>query len=158
MQETADEMRISYLSSDVCSSDLLQLQIVTGNEQRHDYKVEVARTAEEQARGLMYRRSMATDHGMLFPFSPPRQATFWMANTYIPLDMVFISPDGTIESIIANAKPKSTRMRPSLGRVSAVLELNGGEAARIGAKAGDRVIYDLGDLPSGSEKGSNAAN
>ncbi len=144
--------------ADAAAGRLLELTIVTANDAQHGYQVEVARSIEEQARGLMYRREMAADHGMIFPFSPPRRATFWMANTYLPLDMIFIAPGGTIESIIANAEPLTTTQRSSIGAVSAVLELNAGEAARIGAKAGDKVIYDLQDLQDTPEKGSNAPN
>ncbi|MBV7257543.1 DUF192 domain-containing protein [Pacificimonas sp. WHA3] len=105
------------------------------------YRAEVARTPEEQARGLMFRQDMAQNAGMLFPYDPPRPAAFWMKNTYIPLDIIFIAPDGTIESIHADTLPLTTSSYASRGAVKAVLELNGGEAARIGAKPGDRVVY-----------------
>ncbi|MGB7405010.1 MAG: DUF192 domain-containing protein [Pacificimonas sp.] len=108
-----------------------------------DYTVELALSSTEQARGLMYRQDMARDAGMLFPFDPPRPASFWMRNTYIPLDMIFVK-DGRIESIAADAVPlvETTSYR-SLGAVDAVLELNAGEAARIGADPGDPVSYQL---------------
>lgn len=124
----------------------IPLGIVTADGIRHSYDVEIAATADEQALGLMYRRGMARDRGMIFPFSPPRPATFWMANTYIPLDMIFVTSDRRIESILADVPPLTEDQRASLGRVAAVLELNAGEAARIGAAAGDKVEYDLGDL------------
>lgn len=144
--------------ADAAGGRLLALTVETDNHAQHKYSVEVALSPEEQARGLMYRREMAVDRGMLFPFNPPRPATFWMANTYLPLDMLFIAPGGTIESIIANAEPQTTTQRTSIGAVAAVLELNAGEAARIGAKPGDRVIYNLQDLQDAPEKGSNAPN
>jgi len=107
----------------------------------HDFRVEVARTAEEQARGLMFRRAMGADEGMLFPFDPPRQASFWMKNTVIPLDIVFIGPDRRVLNIRANAEPYSLDPRPSAGVVSAVLELNGGRAAQLGIAPGARVKW-----------------
>lgn len=129
----------------------IALTIVTTGGARHDYQVEVAQTPDEQAMGLMYRRAMERDRGMIFPFSPARPASFWMANTYIPLDMIFIRGDGRIESIIADVEPLSENQRRSLGPVAAVLELNAGEAARIGAQAGDTVEYDVGGLPARRE-------
>ena len=107
----------------------------------HDFRVEVARTAEEQAKGLMFRRAMGADEGMLFPFDPPRQASFWMKNTVIPLDIVFIGPDRRVLNISANAEPYSLDPRPSAGVVSAVLELNGGRAAQLGIAPGARVKW-----------------
>ncbi|MGB3723734.1 MAG: DUF192 domain-containing protein [Pacificimonas sp.] len=120
----------------------IPLSIVTDSG-THNYRVELAITGQEQARGLMFRQEMAADHGMLFPFAPARPASFWMRNTYIPLDMIFISPDGTIESVAADTVPLTEQSYSSQGAVAAILELNGGEAARIGAKAGDAVTYEL---------------
>jgi len=105
------------------------------------FRVEVARTPDEQELGLMYRKAMPADHGMIFPMDPPRRASFWMRNTLIPLDMVFIRADGTISSIIANVPPLTLATRDSTEPVAAVLELNGGAAARAGIKAGDRVKW-----------------
>lgn len=127
------------------------LTIATADGKRHAYRIEVARTSDEQAQGLMYRRKMARDEGMIFPFSPPRPAAFWMHNTYIPLDMIFLLADGRIESILADVPPLNEDQRRSLGPVAAVLELNAGEAARIGATPGDLVEYDLRDLQAGTE-------
>jgi uncharacterized membrane protein (UPF0127 family) len=110
---------------------------------RHDFKVEVARNDAERAQGLMYRRSLAPDRGMLFDFGRVEPVSMWMQNTYIPLDMLFIRPDGTIARIATNAEPLSTRTIPSGEPVLAVLELAGGTASRIGAKPGDRVEHAL---------------
>lgn len=129
----------------------IPLTIVTNDGKRHGYTVEVARTSDEQAQGLMYRRTMPKDAGMIFPFPAPRPATFWMRNTYIPLDMVFLLADGRIESILADVPPLNEAQRSSLGPVAAVLELNAGEAARIGVTPGDLVEYDLRDLQGGAE-------
>lgn len=125
----------------------IPLAIVTADGARHAYVVEVAETPDDQARGLMYRKRLTSGGGMLFPFQPPRPASFWMMNTYIPLDMIFVLPDRRIESILSDVPPHTEDQRRSLGRVAAVLELNAGEAARIGAKPGDRVEYDLATTP-----------
>lgn len=107
----------------------------------HDFTVEVARTPEQQAQGLMNRQSLAPDRGMLFPYHPPADASFWMKNTLIPLDLIFIRPDGTIARIAANAVPMSLDPIPSLEPVAAVLEIPGGRAAELGLKPGDKVDW-----------------
>ena len=107
----------------------------------HRFKVEVARTEAQHMQGLMFRRRMAADAGMLFLYRPPRAARFWMKNTYIPLDMLFIGPDGRISGIAERTVPLSLETVASDGPVSAVLELNGGTASRLGIKIGDRVIH-----------------
>jgi uncharacterized membrane protein (UPF0127 family) len=106
-------------------------------------RVEVARTGAEQAQGLMFRTAMAADEGMIFPMEPPRQASFWMKNTVIPLDLVFIDGNGRIESIAANAVPYSLDPINSRGTVAAVLEINGGRASQLGLAPGDRVAWSL---------------
>jgi uncharacterized membrane protein (UPF0127 family) len=108
---------------------------------RHAFIVEVARTAEEQTIGLMNRPSLAPDRGMIFPHDPPRPASFWMKNTLIPLDMIFVRPDGTIGSIAANTVPLSLEPVPSGEPVSAVLEIAGGRSAELGISAGDKVSW-----------------
>jgi uncharacterized protein len=120
--------------------ELRPLTIVSGGK-RHVFRVEVARTTGEQAQGLMFRTAMAPDAGMIFPMNPNRQASFWMKNTVIPLDLVFIGPDRRIESVAANAVPYSLTPISSEGAVSAVLELNGGRAAQLGLKPGDKVEW-----------------
>ncbi len=105
------------------------------------FHVEVARTPEQQEIGLMFRTSMAPRDGMIFPMDPPRAASFWMHNTYIPLDIVFVRANGTISSIAANAAPRSDATINSTEPVGAVLELNGGAAARDGIRPGDRVRW-----------------
>ncbi len=118
------------------------LTIVSGTG-RYAFQVEVARNDADRAQGLMYRRYLAPDRGMLFDFGRVQPISMWMQNTYIPLDMIFIRPDGTIARIAENAEPLSTRTIPSGEPVLAVLELNGGTAARLGIKAGDRVEHPL---------------
>jgi len=111
---------------------------------RHTFSVEVARNEADRAQGLMFRRSLAPDRGMLFDFGPRVEPILmWMKNTYIPLDMVFIRPDGTVARVAENAEPLSTRTISSGEPVSAVLEVSGGTAARLGIKPGDRVEHPL---------------
>ncbi|WP_439533956.1 DUF192 domain-containing protein [Polymorphobacter sp.] len=104
----------------------------------HRYVVDLAATSDQQSCGLMFRETMARDRGMIFPFSPPRQASFWMMNTPLPLDLVFVGPDDRVVSIGAG-KPYSRAMIDSGGITAAVIELNAGEATRIGLRPGDKV-------------------
>jgi uncharacterized protein len=107
----------------------------------HAFQVEVAKDDAARERGLMDRRYMAPDHGMLFEFDRDAPVSFWMKNTYIPLDMIFIAPSGVVTHIAANAEPLSERVIPSGGPCVAVLEVNGGTAAAIGLKVGDKVRH-----------------
>ena len=121
--------------------DLVPLDIVAATG-RHHFTVEVARTADQQGQGLMFRTALAADEGMIFPFPQPRMASFWMRNTLIPLDMLFIREDGTIARIAANTVPLSEETVTSRGElVAAVLELRGGRAAELGIAEGDRVEW-----------------
>jgi uncharacterized membrane protein (UPF0127 family) len=117
--------------------------IVSGAE--HAFQIEVAETPEEKSRGLMFRRSLADNAGMLFPYDPPQEATMWMRNTYISLDMVFIRADGVVHRIESNTEPFSERVIASHGDVAAVLELKAGTAEALGLKPGDRVRHRLFD-------------
>nr|WP_244535518.1 DUF192 domain-containing protein [Methylorubrum salsuginis] len=110
---------------------------------RRAFDVEVMRNDAQRAKGLMYRRTMAADHGMLFDFERPLPVNMWMKNTYLPLDMVFIRSDGSIARIAADTEPLSTQIIPSGEPVLAVLELNAGTAAKLGIRAGDRVEHPL---------------
>lgn len=114
---------------------------ITSGQRIHRFTVEIARTQEEQATGLMNRSQLAPDRGMIFPFDPPRDASFWMKNTLIPLDMIFVRTDGSIANIAANTVPLSLEPVPSEGPVGAVLELAGGRAAELGIKPGDKVAW-----------------
>lgn len=107
------------------------------------FDVEVMRTDEERARGLMNRRYLPADRGMLFDFKTEQPVAMWMMNTYIPLDMLFIRKDGTIARIEAMTEPLSTRTIPSGENVLGVLEINGGVSAKFGIKAGDKVQHPL---------------
>jgi uncharacterized membrane protein (UPF0127 family) len=127
----------------VYAQALEALTILSQAGQRQSFQVEVARNDADRAQGLMFRRSMAPDRGMLFDFGRVEPVAMWMQNTYLPLDMLFIRPDGTIARIAANTEPLSTRTIPSGEPVLAVLELNAGTASRLGIKAGDRVEHSL---------------
>jgi uncharacterized membrane protein (UPF0127 family) len=105
----------------------------------HHFRVEVADTPATRERGLMFRKNLAADRGMLFDFRTVQPVSFWMKNTLIPLDMVFIGADGRIVSIARNASPMSETPIASAGPVLDVLELRGGRAAEIEAAPGDRV-------------------
>lgn len=107
----------------------------------HVFHAELAITPAQQERGLMFRDALAADAGMLFPFSPPRSATFWMRNTLIPLDLVFIGPDRHVLNIAADAQPQSLDLIESGGPVIAVLEIAGGQAAARGIAVGDAVNW-----------------
>ncbi|HXG78751.1 MAG TPA: DUF192 domain-containing protein [Methyloceanibacter sp.] len=107
----------------------------------HRFHVELADTNEERALGLMYRRSLPEDGGMLFLYDRPRPATMWMKNTLIPLDMIFIAADGTVHRIESETEPFSTALISSEGDVLAVLEINAGQARKIGLKRGDKVLF-----------------
>ncbi len=120
--------------------DILKLITASGE---HTFTVEVTETAEQKARGLMFRRSLADDAGMLFPYTPPQEATMWMRNTYISLDMVFIRKDGIVHRIEAGTEPFSEAVIASNGDVAAVLELKAGVAAKVQLKPGDKVIHRL---------------
>lgn len=114
---------------------------ISSNGQQHSFTVELAATRVEQARGLMFRTEMAPDKGMIFPFDRLRMASFWMKNTVIPLDIIFVRSNGTIESIAANTTPYSLDPVESGEPVAAVLELAGGRAAELGIAAGDTVEW-----------------
>jgi hypothetical protein len=105
----------------------------------HAFTVELATNDAERERGLMFRKELPEGHGMLFDFAEDRPVAFWMHNTYIPLDMIFIRGDGSILRIAERAEPLSDRLIPSGGPVRAVLEVIGGTARKLGIAPGDRV-------------------
>ena len=113
------------------------LTITTGTRVAR-FRTEVARTPQQQEKGLMFRTKLGPADSMIFPMRPPRFASFWMKNTLIPLDIVFIRPDGTIHRI-ANARALDLSPVESYEPVAAVLEIAGGRAAQLGLKEGDRV-------------------
>lgn len=109
----------------------------------HVFSVEIAENDAERAKGLMYRRELPEGRGMLFDFHRDQEVSFWMQNTYIPLDMIFIRGDGRILRIEENTEPLSTRMIPSRGAVRAVLEVIGGTSLKLGIAPGDRVASPI---------------
>ena len=109
----------------------------------HSFTVEVVDTEDARARGLMYRRELPEGRGMLFDFKSEQPVAFWMKNTYIPLDMIFIRADGRILRIAENTEPLSTRIISSKGPARAVLEVVAGTAQKYGIRPGDRVGHPL---------------
>ncbi len=109
----------------------------------HAFNVELATTEPERERGLMFRKELPQGQGMLFDFFTNQPVSFWMHNTYIPLDMIFIRSDGVIMRIAENTKPMSDDLVPSGAPVRAVLEVIGGTARELGIKAGDKVINPI---------------
>jgi uncharacterized membrane protein (UPF0127 family) len=107
------------------------------------FRVELANTDASRSRGMMFRTQMAPDAGMLFDFFTEQPASFWMRNTLIPLDMIFIKADGTILNIHQRAIPHDETSINSAGPVRAVLEVNGGTASRLGIKPGDKVDHAI---------------
>jgi uncharacterized protein len=109
----------------------------------HVFAVEIADTDATREKGLMFRKSLPEGQGMLFDFHEEQPVGFWMQNTYIPLDMIFIRGDGSILRIAENTEPLSTRIIPSGGPVRAVLELIGGSARKFGIAPGDKVAFPI---------------
>jgi len=127
-----------------CSKDVTEeaaVATIAAAGTTHKFNVEVARTDEEQDRGLMFRTSLPANGGMIFPFKKPRIASFWMKNTLIPLDMIFIRADGSIDRLAENTIPESIEPVVSGGEVSAVLELPGGTAARLGIDETSKITW-----------------
>jgi len=102
------------------------------------FTIEIADTEAEREKGLMFRTSLAPDAGMLFDYHQEQEAAFWMQNTLIPLDMIFISAKGVVKSIHVNARPMDTTPIPSGGPIRFVMEIPGGRSEEIGLKVGDR--------------------
>lgn len=109
----------------------------------HAFTIELATNDAERERGLMYRKSLPQGHGMLFDFMQDQPVSFWMHNTYIPLDMIFIRGDGRIAHIAENAEPMSDKLISSVYPVRAVLEVIAGTVRELGIKAGDKVINPI---------------
>lgn len=118
-----------------------ELWIETAAGARYRFDVELATTPEQQSQGLMHRTEMAADVGMLFLFEPERPVSFWMKNTLISLDMLFVAADGKIVNIGERTEPLSTASVPSDGPVRAVLEINGGLSGMLGIGPGDKIDH-----------------
>ncbi len=124
------------------AAELQSLEIVTKSGVQV-FTVEVAKTEQERATGLMYRRELSEGRGMLFDFSPEQQVSMWMKNTFIPLDMIFVRSDGRILRIAENTEPQSEKIIPSGGLVKGVIEVAGGTAKKLELPPGDRVGHPL---------------
>ena len=120
-----------------------KLVVVTKDGTRHEFNVEMALSPEQQTVGLMFRKSVPADGGMLFDWGAPRESTMWMRNTVSSLDMLFIDADGSVRRVVENTVPESLAIIESRGPVKATLELAAGTARRLGIHAGDRVEQRL---------------
>lgn len=127
--------------SGLAQFDRDEIVIETEAGAQHRFAVELATTPQQQAQGLMFRRELPPDAGMLFVYGPVRVVSMWMRNTVIPLDMLFIDEAGRIEKVVERTVPMSLKTISSDRPVKGVLELNGGTAARLGLAPGDRVLY-----------------
>jgi uncharacterized membrane protein (UPF0127 family) len=116
------------------------VEVISG-EARHRFDVWVADTAARQVQGLMYVRRLDPDRGMLFIYGEPRYLSYWMYNTYVSLDLLFIGEDGRIINIVESAAPLSTNPLLSMGPAKMVLEVLAGTCERLGIKAGDRLVH-----------------
>jgi uncharacterized membrane protein (UPF0127 family) len=124
-----------------CSDEgKLVLHTDTGD---YTFNVEVVDTPDSRAQGLMFRQELADDAGMLFDFKEEREVSFWMRNTFIPLDMIFVDAQGVVKNIHVNARPQDPTSIPSAGPVQFVLEIPGGRSEEIGLEPGDTMDHDL---------------
>jgi uncharacterized membrane protein (UPF0127 family) len=126
----------------VSAAEFQPLEIVTKSGVRM-FSVEIAKTDEERATGLMYRKELADGRGMLFDFTPEQQVSMWMKNTFVSLDMIFITGDGRVLRIAENTEPQSLNIISSGGPARAVLEVVAGTAKRYGIAPGDQVVHPL---------------
>ena len=129
----------ALLSTAACDSGSGPRVVLDGADGKIPVEVELALTPQDQARGLMYRESMPENHGMLFVFAEDRNRSFWMKNTPLPLDIIYIGADARIVSIAENTTPYSTRAIPSRAPARYVLEVNGGFCKRRGVEVGSEV-------------------
>jgi uncharacterized membrane protein (UPF0127 family) len=133
---------LSFLSGPAGSAGQQTLEIASKSGV-HVFSVEVVDNDADRAKGLMYRKELPEGRGMLFDFHRDQEVSFWMQNTYIPLDMIFIRGDGRILRIEENTEPLSTRLIPSRGAVRAVLEVIGGTSRKLGIAPGDQVASSI---------------
>lgn len=124
------------------AAELQPLEIATKSGVRM-FSVEMAKTEEERAKGLMYRKELPDGRGMLFDFTPEQTISMWMKNTYVSLDMIFIGADGRVIRIAENTETESTKIISSGGPAKAVLEVIAGTARKYGIAQGDQVVHPL---------------
>jgi uncharacterized membrane protein (UPF0127 family) len=118
-----------------------ELTITDGKKLKYTFRVWLADTPQRQAQGLMFVRSLPDLRGMLFTYEQPKTISMWMKNTYIPLDMVFIDAHGRIQQVVEQTTPHSLDLIRSDEPATAVLEIAGGEAHRLGIRAGQQVRH-----------------
>lgn len=138
--ETAPVAEEAQMTHRVSGLRVIPLSVSSGSK-RHDFAVEVADTGPTQQRGLMFRTELGPNEGMVFPYPVPQQLGFWMKNTPLPLDIIFIDQDRRIINIAAQTTPYSLESVYSDGPAIAVLEIPGGRAAELGIKPGDTVSW-----------------
>jgi uncharacterized protein len=134
---------MTWVPAPARAAEALQRLEITSANGAHVFQIELARTGPEREKGLMFRRYLPKDRGMLFDFGSPETATMWMENTYLPLDMLFIRADGGIARIETHTEPLSRRVIASGEPVLGVLELNSGICDELGIKAGDKVSHPM---------------
>ena len=130
-----------FLSSSAQSYEISKVVIQNKNSSSVSIAAEVVTTESQQARGMMYRKSLDKDKGMLFLFKKPKRAVFWMKNTYIPLDLIFIKKGGSIDSIHENLEPFSTKKIKSKNDVIAVLEILGGQVKMNKINLDSKILF-----------------
>jgi len=133
----------AWLTVPATTAQTLEPLVIVSGDERYEFHVELATTPAERSRGLMYRRSMPADHGMLFDFEREEMVSMWMRNTYISLDMLFIRTDGSIARIAQHTEPLSERTISSGEPVRFVLELNAGMSTQLGISPDDVVEHSL---------------
>jgi uncharacterized membrane protein (UPF0127 family) len=132
----------AFTSSQAAAAELQSLEIITKSGVQV-FSIELMKSDEERAKGLMFRKELPEGRGMLFDFNPEQNVSMWMKNTLIPLDMIFIQSDGRILRIAENTDIESEKIIPSGGPVRGVLEVIAGTAKKFGIKPGDRVAHPL---------------
>lgn len=133
-----------------------ELQVVTASG-THRFQVWIAADDRSRERGLMFVRSLPADAGMLFLFERPQVAAFWMKDTYLSLDLIFVRADGVVANVARDTRPLTLDPIPSVGPVKAVLELLAGTCARIGLVAGSRILHPaLSGTPAEATEPGNA--
>ena len=132
---------LMYNLGEVSASMKSELSIITSNGSKHNFLVEVARTEEEKKIGLMFRKTLAKNAGMLFLYKREALRLMWMKNTFIPLDILFIDKNGVIKRVVKRTIPHSLATISSRKSVLAVLELRGGITSSLEIKKGDRIEH-----------------
>ena len=142
-KKAATQTNSNDVTTDVPFTKQGELKFLDGKTDKLISKIdiEVAQTPDKEQQGLMFRRSMADSLGMLFVFDTEEQQSFWMKNTYIPLDIIYVSAKKQIVSIGQNCKPLSEESVPSEGKAKYVVEVNGGYAAKMGLKKDDKIDF-----------------